>query len=394
MKIQSIVLSALPALLGAMLALPAFSQTFSSTALANPAGPGSLQPNWSVAPDGGAVFSWIEPSQGGAFALRYAVRHGGSWTPATTIAANRHFFHHPAEMPEVIALPGGHWFAHWVESPGGDSDAEYVYVSSSTDGVHWTMPLQAHRDHSPVQHGLASMIANPDGGASIFWLEALKGEDAPVALKRTIVDASGKEVREEQIDGDVCGCCPTAVAKTSKGLLVAFRAHSKEDVRDIAVTRLENGHWSTPKIVNADGWVINACPTNAAAVQAKGDHVAVAWFTGAQDMPRELMAFSSDSGSSFSKPVALSVGHAFGYTAMALDEDGGAIVSWLEQSPEGARVLVRRVTAAGVAGPLVEVAKGGRMALGYPKLFHNGSDTFIAWGNPKHVETASLTKKN
>jgi hypothetical protein len=56
-----------------------------------------------------------------------------------TIAANRHFFHHPAEMPEVLALPGGHWFAHWVESPGGDSDAEYVYVSSSTDGSHWTM---------------------------------------------------------------------------------------------------------------------------------------------------------------------------------------------------------------------------------------------------------------
>ena len=140
---------------------------------------------------------------------------------------NRHFFHHPAEMPEVIALPGGHWFAHWVESPGGDSDAEYVYVSSSTDGAHWTMPLQAHHDHSAVQHGLASMIANPDGGGSIFWLEALKGEDAPVALKRTIVDATGKEVREEVIDSDVCGCCPTAVAKTSKGLLLAFRAHSQ-----------------------------------------------------------------------------------------------------------------------------------------------------------------------
>ncbi len=297
-------------------------------------------------------------------------------------------------MPEVLALPGGHWMAHWVESPGGDSDAEYVYVSSSTDGKTWTMPLQAHHDHSAVQHGLASMIANPDGGASIFWLEALKGEDNPVSLKRTIVDATGKEVREEIIDPDVCGCCPTSVAKTSKGLLLAFRAHTKEDIRDIAVTRLDNGKWSTPKIVNADGWEINACPTNAAAVQAKGDHVAVAWFTGAQDMPRDLVAFSNDSGSTFTKPVTLSTGHSFGYTALALDEDGGAIVSWLEKTPDGARVVVRRVTAAGVAGPVIEVAKGGKMALGYPKLFHNGSDTFIAWGDPKHIATASLAKKN
>jgi len=386
-KIQTILITA-------VLALPAFSQTFSATSLANPAGPGSLQPNWSVAPDGAAVFSWIEPSQGDAFALRYAVRRGGSWTPAVTIAANRHFFHHPAEMPEVLALAGGHWLAHWVESPGGDSDAEYIYVSSSTDGTRWTTPLAAHHDHSPVQHGLASMIANQDGGASIFWLEALKGEDNPVALKRTLVDASGKEIREEQIQPDVCGCCPTAVARTSKGLLLAFRAHSNENIRDIAVTRLENGKWSAPKIVNADGWEIEACPTNAAAVAAKGDHVAVAWFTGAQDKPRELMAFSSDAGSSFTKPVLLSTGRAFGYTAMALDEDGGVIVSWLEQSPEGAKVLVRRVTSAGAAGPVLEVAKGGKMALGYPKLFHNGSETFIAWGSSKHVETASFAKKD
>jgi BNR repeat-like domain len=381
-------------LLVALLALPAFSQTFTSTPLANPSGAGSLQPNWSIAPDGSAVFSWIEPSQGGSFALRYAVRHGATWSPATTIAANRHFFHHPAEMPEVLALPGGHWFAHWVESPGGDSDAEYVFVSSSTDGTHWTMPLQAHHDHSAVQHGLASMIANPDGGGSIFWLEALKGEDNPVSLKRTIVDASGKEVKEETIDGDVCGCCPTAVTKTAKGLLVAYRAHTKDNIRDIAVTRLENGKWSPGKIVHADNWEIEACPTNAAAVAAKGDHVALAWYTDAQDSHRVQMAFSNDSGSSFTKPVILSVGHAFGYTALALDEDGGAIVSWLEQSPAGAKVLVRRVTSAGVAGPVVEVGKGGKMALGYPKLFHNGSDTLVAWGSPKHVETASLAKKD
>jgi hypothetical protein len=372
------------------LALPVFGQTFSSTALTNPAGPGSLQPNWSVTPDGSAVFSWIEPSKDGSFALKYSVRHAGAWSPAVTVAAHRHFFHHPAEMPEVLAQAGGHWMAHWVEAPGGDSDAEYVYVSSSTDGKTWSMPLEAHKDRSAVQHGLASMISNPDGGASIFWLEALRGEDNPVSLKRTIVDASGKEVREEVLNPDVCGCCPTAVTNTSKGLLVAFRAHTKDDIRDIAVTRLENGHWTAPKIVSADGWHINACPTNAAAVKASGDHVAVSWFTEANDMPRVSVAFSNDSGSSFTKPVLLSTGHAFGYTALALQEDGGAIVSWLQRSPEGASVMVRRVTAAGVAGPAVEVAKGGKMALGYPKLFHNGSDTFIAWGNARQVQTASL----
>ncbi len=55
-------------------------------------------------------------------------------------------------------------------------------------------------------------------------------------------------------------------------------------------------------------------------------------------------------------------------------------------------MLVRRVSPAGVAGTSLEVAKGGKMALGYPKLFHHGSETFIAWGNSKHIETASLAR--
>ena len=102
------------------------------------------------------------------------------------------------------------------------------------------------------------------------------------------------------------------------------------------------------------------------------------------------MAFSNDAGSTFTKPILLSTGHAFGYTSLALDEDGGAIISWLEQDPAGAKVMIRRVSPSGVAGTSLEVAKGGKMALGYPKLFHHGSETFIAWGNSKHIETASL----
>jgi hypothetical protein len=69
-----------------------------------------------------------------------------------------------------------------------------VYVSSSTDGVH--------------------------------WLETPQGEDGPGYLMRTIVNSAGAEIREERLDPDVCSCCPTAVAKTAKGLAVAYCTHT------------------------------------------------------------------------------------------------------------------------------------------------------------------------
>src|SRR5215831_18239489 len=88
----------------------------------------------------------------------------------------------------------------------------------------------AHRDRSPVQHALASMTASGEDEASLVWLEALKGEDAPSALKRTVVNNSGVVVKEETLDSDVCTCCPTSIVKTAKGLLVAYRDHSSQDI--------------------------------------------------------------------------------------------------------------------------------------------------------------------
>ncbi len=65
-------------MLAALLAIPASSQSLSSSPFPDPAGPGSLQPNWSVTPDGGVVLNWIESSKDGSYSLRYAVRRGDS----------------------------------------------------------------------------------------------------------------------------------------------------------------------------------------------------------------------------------------------------------------------------------------------------------------------------
>ncbi|MDP8990822.1 MAG: glycoside hydrolase [Acidobacteriota bacterium] len=372
------------------LALPAFGEL-----IPNPSGLGSLQASWSVTKDGSPLLSWIETEKDDSYTLKYAIRHGAAWTEPRTIAAHRQFFRHPAELPEVISLSEGTLVAHWVESPDDGSDTEFSYVSVAHDGLKWSVPVIIHKDRSKVQHGLASIAASSDGEASILWLEALQGEDGPVSLKRTVVSSAGKVLKEENLDNDVCTCCPTSVVKTARGLLVAYRDHTPQDIRDISVMRLEGGKWTAPRNINPDNWKINACPTNAAAAAAKGDKVAIAWYTGAGNMPREQIVFSSDGGTTFSKPVLLSTGRSFGYTSIALDEQGAALVSWLEAGGEDARILLRRISAAGVAGPVVQVAQGSRKSLGYPRILQTGNETLVAWTSSNtsaKVQTARVGK--
>jgi hypothetical protein len=353
--------------------------------VASPAGPGSSQVNWTVTQDGSPLLSWVESEE-----LKYSIRKGGQWSEPRTIASKRHFFHHPAEMPGVIAMPGGGFMAHWIETPNPSSEAEFLYVSASRDGIKWTTPAMAHHDRSEAQHGLASMIASGDREASVFWLQALKGEDGPTSLMRSVIGPDGNEIREETLDADVCSCCPTAVTKTTRGLLVAYRDHTKNNIRDIAVTRLESGRWTSPKNVYPDNWEIDACPVNAASVAAKGENVVLSWYTAAGDKPRVELVFSADSGATFSKPVVVSTGEAYGYTSVAIDDAGGADVSWLERGGGGARVLVRHVSADGKPGPVAQVAAGTRKDLGYPKIVRAGKETWIAWSADSKAQTARL----
>src|SRR5580658_6846881 len=363
----------------------AVSQTLKVEPAANPSGPGSSQVNWSVMQDGSPLLSWVESDE-----LRYAVRKGGQWSAARTIAAHRHFFHHPAELPEVITLPGGSFLAHWIEAPKTESEAEFVYVSASRDGVKWTTPVMAHHDKSDVEHGLASMAANSDKDASLFWLQSLNGPDKPTSLMRSVIGADGNELKEETLAPDVCERYPTALARTQRGLLLAYRAHTKDDIRDFAVTSLESGRWTSPKIVYPDKWQVDACPVNAAAVAAKGEKVAISWYTSSGDKPRVELALSADSGATFSKAAVVSTGDAYGYTSIAIDDAGGAYVSWLERGGDSARVLARHVSAEGVAGPVVQVAAGTRKNLGYPRVVRAGNETWIAWNTDSKAQTAKL----
>ena len=86
-----------------------------------------------------------------------------------------------------------------------------------------------NRDRTQIQHGLASIVASGDHEASIVWLEAPKGEDFPAYLMRSVVDANGNVTKEEKLDPNVCTCCPTAIVRTARGLLIAYRGNTRTE---------------------------------------------------------------------------------------------------------------------------------------------------------------------
>jgi hypothetical protein len=359
-------------------------------ALASPAGPSSGQPQLSASPRG-LILSWVE-RDGQRATLRFAERTSNGWSAPRTVAGGNDWFVNWADVPSVVRLANGTLVGHWLQKSGPDTYEYDVRLShSQDDGRTWSPSFVPHSDGTKTEHGFASLFQMPGAGLGLVWLDgrAMKpqsghddhgGSAGSMSVRFATFDVSWRQTSEAPVDLRVCECCPTAAAVTSEGPIAAFRNRTEDEVRDIHVSRLENGKWTEPKTVHEDGWKINACPVNGPMLSARGRDVALAWFTARNDEGRAFVAFSQDAGRSFGAPIRLDDAGALGRVDVELTPDGSAIASWIEFAQQRAQFRVRRVEPSGARSPSATVSSlAGTRASGYPRIGLSGDELVLAW---------------
>ena len=370
-------------------------------ALANPAAPGSAQPQLTVS-DRGVLLSWIERA-GASAALKFAERTPTGWTGPRTVATGNDWFVNWADVPSVIRLGDGSIYGHWLQKSGPTTYAYDVRLARSTDdGRTFSPSFTPHHDGTQTEHGFASLFQMPGAGLGLVWLDgrAMRsgghdghGGGGDMSVRSALFDPSGKQVAESAVDLRVCECCPTAIAVTSEGPIVAYRDRSPEEIRDIYVSRLVAGKWTSPTPVHKDNWKIAACPVNGPALSADGKTVAIAWFTATGDEGHSYAAFSSDAGATFGTPIRLDDASALGRVDVQLLRDGSAMATWIEFAEGRGQFKMRRVEATGRKGPASTIAgmNTGR-ASGYPRMARFGDELLFAWtetGDSPGLRTAT-----
>lgn len=357
--------------------------------LNGPAGATSAEPRLSTLPGGGLLLSWLEGEPGGPHRLRCAVLRNGRWGVPHTVAEGDSFFVNWADFPSVQPLGRDGLVAHWLWRTGADAYAYDVRISVSPDGGRtWSRPKRLHRDASATEHGFVSLASN-DKGARAVWLDGHnfehvghgEGAGPDMALHTAEIAVDGTISAELELDGRTCDCCQTAMVATTEGVLVAYRDRSADEIRDISLVRREGSGWSKPYPLATDQWKIAGCPVNGPAMDARGNQVAVAWFTAAADSPRVLAAFSEDGGRGFSNPVRIDAGQALGRVGITHIGDGRALVVWLENGANGAaRIVVRPVSRNGEVGNATMVANtASARASGFPQIVKVGDEIYFAW---------------
>ena len=366
------------------------------TPLDTPAPDGSGSYSLTVSPAGEAFLSWVE-ERGEGHALRFAALAWENRTPEAEddedraedwadvwgeprdIAEGSDWFVNWLDHPAVAAFGEGRLAAHWLARPPGSGATAYGYgirmVYSMDGGATWQEIFSTGPHEGTAYSGLVSYAPEP-GGFSVSYLAPAPGATAEsdgLTLRLARFQTLGYLLADQLFDPLVCSCCPTGLAATPEGPVLVYRDRQPDaeadDLRDISVARKVRALWGESRTLHADGWRINACPTNGPAIAAAGEEVVVAWFTLATGEPEVRVVFSGNSGAGFGEAVRVDGGDPFGSAAAALLDDGSAAVVWVERSDGGGEIRLRRVWPDGRLEEPIRVAgaPAGRPA-GRPQL--------------------------
>lgn len=379
--------------------------------LPSPAAADTGESSLHTGPDGTVYLTFAGPGRTeGERALWLSTLAPGAdpdaWTAPRVIASTPLLMENWADFASLTVGSDGQLWAQWFQNqPGEDAHGYSGWLARSRDGgATWSEP-------APLGHEFVSLAPLSGGRVLAVWLESTRVRDphaprpkrdphaprppkdpnAPYApsmrLKSRLLAPDGATLQDWLVDPDVCTCCQTTLAVLGGDrVFLSYRGHTRDEVRDNLFAVFQRHAWSQPRVLHADGWRIPACPVNGPAADARGEAVAVAWFTAAEGVARVQAKISRDGGLSFGPAIPLDLGRPIGRVDLVNLGDGSSLVSWLEAATEAnaAGLYVRRVFPDGrLSAPRLVAATSAVRASGFPRMAirREGPRTaaFVSW---------------
>lgn len=370
--------------------------------LDSPADSVAAEPYLFTDKNGKVYLSWLHKSSDSGL-LKFSVLNNEQWSDPKTIATGKNWFINWADFPVLAADGNGNLLAHFLEkSDSGTFTYDVKVTTSDNTGTSWSKPLILHDDGIKAEHGFVSMIPFREG-YFISWLDGRntampegsgnhEGHHGQMTLRGAIVDKQGKKTSEWELDERVCDCCQTSAAMTANGPVLIYRDRSADEIRDISIVRLVNGKWTSPQTIFANNWKITGCPVNGPRIDAKENHLAIAWFSSPEKDAQVNVIFSEDGGASFGKPIRLDEGKAVGRVDLVMLDSKSAFVSWME----GSEIKAAKVFSNGQKEPSILIAASSESrSAGFPQMTQSESGLVFAWTDPavKTIKTVQLPLK-
>ena len=343
-----------------------------------PIGSGAEEPSLTVT-EGGLVLSWMEPYEGD-IVLKMSLHNGVKWSPAKSIAKGDDWFVNWADFPAVVAN-GNLLFAHFLQKSARPTFAyDVMFTVSQNMGETWSTPKKLHQDTVSAEHGFVSAVPYNDG-FYVSWLDGryTTEQHGAMTIRAAYIDGNGEINHAAEIDNSTCDCCQTAMSLVNGVPWSFYRNRTEEEVRDMYYSKLVEGQWSEPEVLNEDNWLINACPVNGPEASTYNKSIAVAWFTGAEGEQKTKMKISHDEGNSFGEAILVDETKSFGRVDVQMDS-AYIYVTYLSKKDASAAIMLKVYNHSGILQRSeIIAAVSPERGTGFPRTALWHENLIITW---------------
>ncbi|MGB2760011.1 MAG: hypothetical protein WBC58_08625 [Maribacter stanieri] len=346
-----------------------------------------------------ALLSWVETSGDTLATMKYSELVDGKWQSSKNILTGTDWFVNWADYPMITENNGSLWSHVLKKSTAGTYSYDIKMNVKPKGATEWKTDLPLHTDGTPTEHGFVSIVPYNDH-FFVNWLDGRNteenevGERGAMSLRAGVVSITGEMLEEYKLDARTCDCCQTTSVITDNGPIVIYRDRSADEIRDISIVRQVAGEWTAPKAIHVDNWQIKGCPVNGPKVDALGNNVVVAWFTGAENAPKVQVSFSSDGGEVFTAPIVIAEGIIMGRVDVLWTDEDNAVVSWMEANDKSAlfkAMIVRKDGTTSKQQVITKMADSRKS--GFPQMEMVEETLYFAWTEQVAAVTQVRTAK-
>lgn len=394
-------------------------------ALPTPAAPDSQCSNLTAAPDGTLHLTWSAPSATAgerALYLSTLAPAATAWSEPRVIVSSPLLMENWADFASLVVGTDGALTAQWFQKPdasAGGHGYDGWYSRSTDEGKTWRTPAR-------LGHEFVALAPLSGGRTLAVWLESARVRD-PLAAPRSKRDPNaprpardpsaayapsmkllarllapdGSALGEWTVDPDVCTCCQNTLASLpGDRVFVAYRGHTADETRDNKFSIFDPGArtFSPPAALRDDGWKIAACPVNGPAADARGEALAVAWFTAAEGKPQVFARLSNDAGRTLAPAVRLDLGRPLGRIETVMLADRSALFIWLEigTAENAAGIYARRLFPDGkLSAPQLVAESTQARASGFPRAAQSRDGRIVvSWTQTGELSRVQLREIN
>ena len=369
--------------------------------LESPAGENSSLPHLTTGPNGQVYLSWVEKNEE-EITLNYSTFSGTKWSKAREIASGNDWFVNWADYPMVSPHHNEMMMAHFLAKSSEGTYSYDIHLTMSDDGKNWKNDFVPHTDGTATEHGFVTMLPYKDQFL-VAWLDGRNtggghhGDGSgpgAMTLRSAFINSDGEIENEVELDNRVCDCCQTGGAIADNGPVIVYRDRSEKEVRDMSIVRYIDGKWSDPAVIGQDDWQISGCPVNGPRVAAKGNSLAVAWFTAPKSQPAVKIAFSNDGGASFNPATVVDDSQPIGRVDVVMIDEQTALVSWLDKGTDEALFKVKTISKDNSPGQeqIISGMSSSRQS-GFPQMEIVKNQVYWAWTELQDGTTVVRTAK-